>query len=107
MQNLVNYGVYFANVPLTKTTNEPRCEILIVIINVVLIVSQNQLLFEHKLLIKCLIIPIIKISVELHEQNLGIISDNLALINVKKPSNNAILSFLEDNVCYYNSNRIT
>ncbi|WP_338986564.1 hypothetical protein [Spiroplasma endosymbiont of Dasysyrphus albostriatus] len=26
MQNIINCGIYFANVPLTKTTNETRCE---------------------------------------------------------------------------------
>ncbi|WP_342275722.1 hypothetical protein [Spiroplasma endosymbiont of Nebria brevicollis] len=108
MQSLTNCGIYFANVPLTKTTNETRCEnancnyqyCIGCILEPVIIWTQTP----DK---KCLVIPIIKTSVEHHEQNLGSIGDNLALINLKKSSNNAILNFLEDNVCYANLNRLT
>ncbi|WP_395473460.1 hypothetical protein [Spiroplasma endosymbiont of Nomada rufipes] len=108
MQNIINCGIYFANVPLTKTTNETRCENINCNyqycngckLETVIIWTQTP---DQK----CLIIPIIRNSIEQHEQSLCLLGDNLSIIKLKKSNNNSILSFREEDISYADLNRAT
>lgn len=108
MQKIINCGIYFANVPLTKTSSEISCENLNCNYQYCLGCKlETVIIWTQTPDKKCLVIPIIRSSVIQHEQNLGLLGDNLAIIKLKKSNNNSILSFHEEDVSYVDLNRVT
>lgn len=108
MQNIVNCGIYFANIPLTKAINETKyqnlnCNYQYCIgckLEPVIVWTQTP---DNK----CLVIPIIKNAVQKHEESLGTLGDNLSIIKLTKANNNSILSFSEADISYADANRAT
>lgn len=108
MQNIINCGIYFANLPLTKISSETRCENLNCNYQYCLGCKlEPVIIWTQSPDKKSLVIPIIRTSIEKHEQNLGLLGDNLAIIKLKKSNNNSILSFREEDISYVDLNRIT
>lgn len=108
MQNIINCGIYFANVPLMKTNNETRCENINCTYQYCIGCKlETVIIWTQTPDKKCLIVPIIKNSIEQHEQKMGSLGDNLAIIKLKAANNNSILSFCKGDISYADVNRAT